>query len=118
MARSKDQQRKVLKKKQDKRVKREAEKRQTAHLEKFSGGRMLHINSGLDKNSVPTTSSMPSEQIEDNVIKTLKSVGAPSEVIYAFKKTGLVVTNLNRDQFSEKELSDWDHAINEFRINV
>jgi uncharacterized protein YchJ len=49
--------------------------------------------------------------IEKDLIKR----GAPDEVVYAFRKTGILVSPENHDQISVSELQKWESAIDEYR---
>lgn len=49
--------------------------------------------------------------IERDLIKR----GAPDEVIYAFRKTGILISPENEGQISAQELRDWNSALEEYR---
>jgi len=49
--------------------------------------------------------------IQDELVK----LGASPERIYAFEKTGILVTEENEHQIPPEELKKWDEAIKEFR---
>lgn len=52
--------------------------------------------------------------VERKMIEAMEAVGLAPEFVYAFKKTGLLVTEANRDRFSEADLVEWEAAIDEF----
>jgi hypothetical protein len=39
-------------------------------------------------------------------------------LIYAFKKTGRIVTAKNKRLLSEEEMAEWEDAIDEYRLEV
>lgn len=49
--------------------------------------------------------------IEQNLI----SQGVAPEVLYAFRRTGMLVVPESKTQVSTEELQEWDAAINEYR---
>lgn len=57
---------------------------------------------------------IPFDESKEAVLSFLNSVNAEPEIVYAFEKTGIVVTKTNKDILSEQELQDWNNAIAEF----
>lgn len=55
------------------------------------------------------------QNIESLIENDLLKSGASPESIYAFHKTGLLVTAENRRQISAAELQQWDAAVAEYR---
>lgn len=53
---------------------------------------------------------------EADMILLLKNANTPNHLIYAFEKTGRIVTSHNRDKLTDKELKEWNDAINEYFI--
>lgn len=58
---------------------------------------------------------MPAAIVEAAMTKAMHAVGVRPELIYAFKKTGMVVTEDNVDQWSDEDLASYEQAIDEFR---
>lgn len=59
------------------------------------------------------------ELAEENLCKTLvnamERVNMRPEIIYAYKKTGLLVTEFNRDYIPENDIDEFEYAIEEYR---
>jgi hypothetical protein len=47
------------------------------------------------------------------MIEILQPVDAPPEMIYAFEKTGRIVTSESTECMTDAELDEWDRAIAE-----
>jgi len=64
-------------------------------------------------------SDVPKALVEAETIEgaedVLRSIGANPENIYAFKKTGIILTDKNRKYQSESDLAEWNAAIDEYR---
>jgi hypothetical protein len=58
------------------------------------------------------------QQYEQDMIETMAQAGINPAFIYAFKRTGRIVTESNRDRLTEKELQQWNHAIDEYQHKV
>ncbi len=56
----------------------------------------------------------PQEHLEAEIVEGMKKVGVHPANIYAFEKTGLIVTESNRNVFSDGDLAEWDTAIDEY----
>ncbi len=56
----------------------------------------------------------PVEHFEFYMAQDMRRAGIAPELIYAFEKTGLLVTTMNQDLIPEKDLEDWDAAIGEY----
>lgn len=57
------------------------------------------------------------KKMRDTVIETMKRAGTPPEFIYAFEKTGRLVTSETYERLSVKERKEWDAAIEEYFAN-
>ncbi len=55
------------------------------------------------------------QQYEQAMIETMSQAGIDPAFIYAFKRTGRIVTESNRHRLTEKELRQWNDAIDEYR---
>src|SRR4051812_39019040 len=54
------------------------------------------------------------EHLEARMVEDLKAAGLDPAFIYAFEKTGLLVTEQNQHLIPEKDLAEWDAAIEEY----
>jgi hypothetical protein len=62
-----------------------------------------------------TPRPIPLHRAHQDIRKLLASSGAPPEVIYAFEKTGRIVTEQNKRFLTKAEIREWEAAILEFR---
>jgi len=58
------------------------------------------------------------QQYEQDMIETMAQAGINPAFIYAFKRTGRIVTESNRHRLTEKELREWNDAIDEYQQKV
>jgi len=56
----------------------------------------------------------PFEHAEHFMVEAMKQAGLDPAIIYAFEKTGLLVTEQNQDLLPEKDLAEWEAAIREY----
>ena len=56
----------------------------------------------------------PLEHIEHHVVEAMKQAGIDPALIHAFEKTGLLVSDENRHLISDKDLAEWNAAIEEY----
>jgi hypothetical protein len=56
----------------------------------------------------------PLEQIEHQTVQAMKAAGLDPAFIYAYKKTGRIVTEQNQRFLSEADLDEWQAAIEEY----
>lgn len=56
----------------------------------------------------------PIEHEEFHMVQVMRKANIAPELIYAFEKTGLLVTSTNQDLIPEKDLEEWDAAIEEY----
>jgi hypothetical protein len=54
------------------------------------------------------------EHFEHMMVEDMKAAGIDPALIYAFEKTGLLVTEQNQRLIPEKDLAEWDAAIEEY----
>ncbi len=52
--------------------------------------------------------------IERTMVDIMERAGA---FIYAFKKTGRIVTTWNKDTLTDNELREWQRAVEEYRAH-
>ena len=56
----------------------------------------------------------PSEHVEHYMVEAMKKAGLDPALIYAFEQTGLLVTEENQHLLPEKDLAEWEAAIDEY----
>jgi hypothetical protein len=56
----------------------------------------------------------PLEHVEHEMVQAMKAAGLDPAYIYAYEKTGLLVTEQNQHLIPEKDLDEWDAAIREY----
>ncbi len=54
------------------------------------------------------------EHLEAMMVEDLKAAGMDPAFIYAFEKTGFLVTQQNQHFISDEDLAEWDAAIEEY----
>ena len=57
----------------------------------------------------------PLEHAEHFMVEAMKQAGLDPAVIYAFEKTGLLVTEANEHLISDVDRAEWDAAVLEYR---
>src|SRR5262249_47423559 len=57
------------------------------------------------------------EHLEALMVEDLKAAGLDPAFIYAFEKTGLLVTEQNQHLIPDSDLAEWDAAIEEYKRN-
>ena len=57
----------------------------------------------------------PLEHTEHFMVEAMKQAGLDPAVIYAFEKTGLIVTEANEHLISDKDRAEWKAAVLEYR---
>lgn len=57
----------------------------------------------------------PLEQIEHKMVQAMHEAGLDPAFIYAFEKTGLLVTEQNQQLMSDQDLAQWQAAIDEYQ---
>jgi hypothetical protein len=56
----------------------------------------------------------PLEHIEHKMVQAMKAAGLDPAFIYAYEKTGLLVTEQNQHMIPENDLDEWEAAIREY----
>jgi len=54
------------------------------------------------------------QKIEDEMVDMLRETGMRPQFIYAYKKTGFLLTAENESLVSEQDVAEWDAAIDEY----
>ena len=55
------------------------------------------------------------EHIEAAMVDLMKQAGIDPALIYAYEKTGRIVTEENKNKLTDAELAEWDEAVDEYR---
>jgi len=58
------------------------------------------------------------EVVEHVMVEGMKEAGIDPAIIYAFEKTGLMVTEANEHLISDVDLKEWDEAITEYEMKL
>lgn len=56
----------------------------------------------------------PLEQIEHQTVQAMKAAGLDPAIIYAYEKTGRIVTQENQHLLSDADLAEWQNALDEY----
>lgn len=56
----------------------------------------------------------PLEQIEHRTVQAMKAASLDPAILYAYEKTGRIVTEDNQHLLSEADLAEWQNAIDEY----
>jgi hypothetical protein len=87
------------------------ERQQQAFREKF--GREPGSHDPLDPDA-DTPQQFSLERSLEESTQAMRMAGIRPEVIYAHRKTGLIVTADNRDKLSKEAMAEWEAAIDEY----
>ena len=58
----------------------------------------------------------PVEHLEHHLVQAMKQAGVDPAVIFAFERTGLLVTEENQHLISDRDRAEWEAAVLEYRI--
>ena len=58
------------------------------------------------------------EYVEAVMVNVMKRAGIPPALIYAYEKTGRIVTEQNKDKLTDAELDEWIKAVEEYHRRV
>ena len=58
------------------------------------------------------------DRYEQAMVEAMAAAGIRPELIYAFKRTGRIVTERNQSLLTPEELREWDAAIDEYKRKV
>ncbi len=59
--------------------------------------------------------SPPLEHVEHFMVEAMKQAGLDPAIVYAFEKTGMLVTEANEHLISDKDRAEWEAAVGEYR---
>ena len=54
------------------------------------------------------------EHVEAELVDIMKQAGIDPSIIYAFEKTGRIVTEENKNKLTDAELTEWKEAVEEY----
>jgi hypothetical protein len=57
---------------------------------------------------------MPEDELRKRMVETMRRANTPPEFIYAFEKTGRLVSEQNISELSAEEVAEWEEAIDEY----
>jgi len=57
------------------------------------------------------------DELTEQIVEMMREASIREEVIYAFKKTGKIVTEDNKELFEPEELQKWNDAVDEYRAH-
>ena len=57
----------------------------------------------------------PLEHVEHEMVQAMKKAGIDPAIIYAFEKTGRIVSEDNQNLLSDADMAEWEAAISEYR---
>ncbi len=60
----------------------------------------------------------PYEKWQQTMIEAMLKAGVYPALIYAFKKTGMLLTAMNRDQWPKRDIQAWNDAVAEYEIHA
>ena len=63
-------------------------------------------------------SQQTQDENERGIVEAMATAGIDPALIYAFKKTGRIVTATNKQLLSEQEMVEWEDAIDEYHRKV
>ncbi len=62
--------------------------------------------------------AMDEDDIERTMVDIMERAGSDPAFVYAFRKTGRIVTTWNKDKLTDTELREWQAAIEEYRAST
>src|SRR5262250_1255319 len=65
--------------------------------------------------SADTPQPINKEVVDQHLLEGMHRAGVPREIIYAYQKTGRLVTEQNRKYLTKAELKEWMDAVDEWR---
>lgn len=54
-------------------------------------------------------------KVRASTVEAMRAAGVPPALVYAYERTGLIVTRDNRSLLSAADLDEWEDAIAEFK---
>jgi hypothetical protein len=65
-----------------------------------------------------TPQPFPREKYHAGMLEILRAMGASPAIVYAFEKTGRIVTSEGMKYMTDAELAEWEAAIDEYHNQV
>jgi hypothetical protein len=69
----------------------------------------------FDPNAAEPREMNPAE-VASAMVRAMEKAGIDPAKIYAYAKTGMIVSEENSDNWSEEDLAEWRGAIDEYRV--
>lgn len=60
----------------------------------------------------------PLEHVEHDMVEAMKKIGVDPALIYAFEKTGLIVSEENQHLIPDVQMREWEAAVEEYRATM
>jgi len=73
---------------------------------------------GPDADEPRPISQQAQDDDERRIVEAMGKAGIDPALIYAFKKTGKIVTATNKRLLSKREMAEWEDAIGEYYLKV
>lgn len=54
------------------------------------------------------------DALGDEMVKRMEEIGVQPQIIYAYKKTGFLMTESNRHHMPQDQVDEWNEAIDEY----
>ena len=67
--------------------------------------------------AVPPARPLSESEVDEAMLLVLREANVRPEIIYAYQKTGRLVTEENAQLLSTDEIAEWDAAVDEYRRN-
>lgn len=77
--------------------------------------RLAHSRSNFGR--VAPASPLSETEVNETMLLVLREANVSPEFIYAYQKTGRLMTEENARLLSAEELAEWDAAVDEYRRN-
>jgi hypothetical protein len=66
---------------------------------------------------VAPTRPLSASEVDEAMLLVLREANVRPEILYAYQKTGRLVTEENARLISAEDLAEWDAAVDEYRRN-
>ena len=81
---------------------------------------VVHLGSikydpGLDAPLIPGLAGVSEQDLTNQMAAVMEAAGFDAAFIYAFRKTGLIVTEMNEALLPDRDLHEWSDAVREYR---
>jgi hypothetical protein len=62
-----------------------------------------------------TPTALDEDQVKLDTLRAMSDAGIDAKLMYAYEKTGRLLTRKNKKYLSQVEIKEWEEAINEYR---